>query len=89
MLLIHLGDLSVAASGKQVIELKEKQVSDIMTPLDKVFMVDYNDKLDFDQLAKIMECGHSRYRCATSPTNDIYEVCIPILALLCALGLSL
>lgn len=45
---------------QQVIELKERQVSDIMTPLDKVFMVDYNDKLDFDQLAKIMECGHSR-----------------------------
>ena len=59
VLLIHLGDLSVAASGKQVIELKEKQVSDIMTPLDKVFMVDYNDKLE---LAKIMECGHQGAR---------------------------
>ena len=58
-----LQDLNVGALGKQVIELKERQVSDIMTPLDKVFMVDYNDKLDFDQLAKIMECGHSRYRC--------------------------
>ena len=42
-----------------MIELKEKQVSDIMTPLDKVFMVDYNDKLE---LAKIMECGHQGAR---------------------------
>lgn len=44
----------------QVIELKEKKVTDIMTPLEQVFAIEYSAKLDFEQLARIMECGHSR-----------------------------
>eukprot|EP00656_Telonema_subtile_P033873 TRINITY_DN3791_c0_g4_i4.p1 TRINITY_DN3791_c0_g4~~TRINITY_DN3791_c0_g4_i4.p1 ORF type:complete len:596 (+),score=156.60 TRINITY_DN3791_c0_g4_i4:115-1902(+) len=44
----------------QVIEMQEKKVTDILTPLDQVFGMEYNAKLDFEQLAAIMECGHSR-----------------------------
>lgn len=44
----------------KVIEMQEKAVVDIITPLEQVIGIEYNAKLDFEQLAAIMECGHSR-----------------------------
>lgn len=53
-------DVDETAIMCSVLELKDKMVADIMTPLEKVFAIEYNTKLDFEQLEKLMECCHSR-----------------------------
>ena len=41
-------------------QLKEKVVRDVMTPIEKVFMIDYNEKLTFELRSKISENGYTR-----------------------------
>ncbi|KAI1796383.1 hypothetical protein LXA43DRAFT_937264 [Ganoderma leucocontextum] len=42
------------------LDLQEKVVRQAMTPLDKVFMLSINSKLDFDTMKRIGDTGHSR-----------------------------
>ena len=42
------------------LDLQEKVVRQAMTPLDKVFMLSINSKLDFDTMKLIGDTGHSR-----------------------------
>jgi len=53
-------DTDEASMMCHVVELRETMVADIMTPLESVFSIEYSAKLDFELLARIMECGHSR-----------------------------
>ncbi len=56
------GDLqsdTVAIIGA-TLDLQEKVVRQAMTPLDKVFMLSINSKLDFDTMKRIGDTGHSR-----------------------------
>ena len=41
-------------------QLKEKVVKDVMTPIEKVFMIDYNERLTFELISKISEKGFTR-----------------------------
>ena len=42
------------------LDLQEKVVKQAMTPIDKVFMLDIETKLDYDTMKKIGDTGHSR-----------------------------
>lgn len=42
------------------LDLQEKVVKQAMTPIDKVFMLNVDSKLDYDTMKKISETGHSR-----------------------------
>lgn len=42
------------------LSLIKKTVFDIMTPIEDVFMLDYNDVLNFETMTKIMKKGYSR-----------------------------
>ena len=42
------------------LDLQEKVVRQAMTPIDKVFMLNIDSKLDYDTIKKISETGHSR-----------------------------
>ena len=42
------------------LDLQEKVVKQAMTPMDKVFMLNIDTKLDYDMMKKISETGHSR-----------------------------
>jgi metal transporter CNNM len=58
----HGGDLkhdTVAIIGA-TLDLQEKVVSQAMTPIDDVFMLDIESKLDYNLLKKVVESGHSR-----------------------------
>jgi len=41
-------------------QLKEKMVKDVMTPIEKVFMIDANEKLTFELRSRISENGYTR-----------------------------
>ncbi|KAL0476284.1 hypothetical protein AKO1_010896 [Acrasis kona] len=45
---------------KGALQLSEKTVENIMTPIDKVFMVNADDVLEYDIIKKIYDHGHSR-----------------------------
>ncbi|EKM54434.1 uncharacterized protein PHACADRAFT_123492 [Phanerochaete carnosa HHB-10118-sp] len=69
------GDLkmdTVAIIGA-TLDLQEKVVRQAMTPMDKVFMLNIDTKLDRDTMKRISETGHSRI-----PVYD--EVDVPIVA---------
>lgn len=42
------------------LDLQEKVAKQAMTPIDKVFMLDIESKLDIDTMRKIYNTGHSR-----------------------------
>ena len=42
------------------LDLQEKCIGNIMTPLEKVFMLEISTKLDFETLKKVYSSGHSR-----------------------------
>ena len=42
------------------LDLQEKVVKQAMTPIDKVFMLNYDCKLDYDTMKRIADTGHSR-----------------------------
>ncbi|KAI0789098.1 hypothetical protein C8Q75DRAFT_170844 [Abortiporus biennis] len=69
------GDLkkdTVAIIGA-TLDLQEKVVRQAMTPIEKVFMLSINDKLDHDTMQRVAETGHSRV--------PIYEeVEVPVVA---------
>ncbi|THU76410.1 DUF21-domain-containing protein [Dendrothele bispora CBS 962.96] len=70
----HGGDLktdTVTIIGA-TLDLQEKVVSQAMTPIDEVFMLDIESKLDYNLLKKIVESGHSRvpvYELADAPVD--------------------
>ncbi|KZT30314.1 DUF21-domain-containing protein [Neolentinus lepideus HHB14362 ss-1] len=67
----HGGDLktdTVTIIGA-TLDLQEKVVEQAMTPLDKVFMLNIDTKLDYIMLKRICETGHSRI-----PVYDEIEV---------------
>eukprot|EP01113_Clastostelium_recurvatum_P035190 TRINITY_DN486_c0_g1_i2.p1 TRINITY_DN486_c0_g1~~TRINITY_DN486_c0_g1_i2.p1 ORF type:complete len:554 (+),score=134.04 TRINITY_DN486_c0_g1_i2:68-1729(+) len=45
---------------KGALDMKEKSVHDCLTPADKIFAVNIDDRLDRDMLIKIVESGHHR-----------------------------
>ncbi|KXN84678.1 hypothetical protein AN958_12056 [Leucoagaricus sp. SymC.cos] len=58
----HGGDLktdTVTIIGA-TLDLQEKVVRQAMTPIDDVFMLSINSKLDYDLMKKICQTGHSR-----------------------------
>ncbi|KAJ7072531.1 hypothetical protein C8F01DRAFT_1104276 [Mycena amicta] len=58
----HGGDLNVDTVTiiGATLDLQEKVVRDAMTPIENVFMVDIESRLDYDLLKKIVASGHSR-----------------------------
>ncbi|KLO16860.1 DUF21-domain-containing protein [Schizopora paradoxa] len=54
------------------LDLQDKTVRHAMTPIEKVFMLSINAKLDYDTLRKICETGHSRI-----PVYEETEVTVP------------
>ncbi|KDQ13557.1 hypothetical protein BOTBODRAFT_33567 [Botryobasidium botryosum FD-172 SS1] len=59
---IHGGDLqsdTVAIVGG-ALDFQEKIVSDAMTPIEQVFMLSIEAKLDYEVLARVVKSGHSR-----------------------------
>lgn len=42
------------------LEFKDRHIKDIMVPLDRVFMVEAGDELDFETMAAIYSSGFSR-----------------------------
>ncbi|EGG14553.1 Ancient conserved domain protein 2 [Cavenderia fasciculata] len=43
-----------------VLDFSQKKVAQVMTPLDRVFMLDISTKLDYTTMTSILENGHSR-----------------------------
>ena len=73
---IHGGDLkhdTVAIIGA-TLDLQEKVVRQAMTPIDDVFMLSIDSKLDYALLKKICETGHSRV-----PVYEEVDVPVPVL----------
>lgn len=54
------------------LDLQDKTVRQAMTPIDKVFMLHIDSKLDYDTLRRICSTGHSRI-----PVYEEVEVSIP------------
>lgn len=54
------------------LDLQDKTVRQAMTPIEKVFMLSINAKLDYETLRKICETGHSRI-----PVYEDTEVTVP------------
>ena len=55
----HFDPNTVAIIGGAFL-LKEKCVKDVMTPIEKVFMINYNDSMTYELIGKIYESGVSR-----------------------------
>jgi metal transporter CNNM len=53
-------DESQARVIEGALRFDDKTVRDVMTPLDKVFMLEADDLLDYDTIANIYRAGHSR-----------------------------
>mmetsp|Transcript_11259 Transcript_11259/g.27702 ORF Transcript_11259/g.27702 Transcript_11259/m.27702 type:complete len:637 (-) Transcript_11259:620-2530(-) len=59
---------------KGVLQLGKKTVKDIMTPIDKVFMLDINARMDYKNMAKILAKGHSRIPVFDGDRDNIYKL---------------
>ncbi|PPR03590.1 hypothetical protein CVT26_006131 [Gymnopilus dilepis] len=73
----HGGDLksdTVTIIGA-TLDLQEKVVKQAMTPIDQVFMLSIDSKLDYDLLKKICQTGHSRI-----PVYEEVEVPVSVVA---------
>ncbi|KAG6886863.1 hypothetical protein C0995_003873 [Termitomyces sp. Mi166 len=71
----HGGDLkgdTVTIIGA-TLDLQEKVVRQAMTPIEDVFMLSIDSKLDYDLLKKIVQTGHSRV-----PVYEEIEVQVPV-----------
>jgi metal transporter CNNM len=53
------------------LEFKDRHIKDIMMPLDRVFMISANEKLDFETMAVIYSSGFSRIPVYENVRNDI------------------
>ncbi|XP_011303756.1 metal transporter CNNM4 [Fopius arisanus] len=53
------------------LELKKKTVSDVMTKIEDVYMLDYNAVLDFETVSEIMKSGFSRIPVYEGERNNI------------------
>lgn len=60
---------AVILSG--VLDFAQKKLDQIMTPLDKVFMLDIEQRLDYATLTSIMDNGHSRVPVYEGERNNI------------------
>jgi metal transporter CNNM len=54
-----------------VLDFNQRKVKEIMTPLDKVFMLDVNSKLDFETIVKIQQKGFSRIPVYESTIDNV------------------
>lgn len=54
-----------------VLDFAQKHLEQIMTPLDKVFMLDIEQRLDYNTLTSIMDNGHSRVPVYEGERNNI------------------
>lgn len=61
-------DESQARVIEGALRFDDKTVQDVMTPLDKVYMLEEDDLLDYDTIADIYRAGHSRI--PVHKTND-------------------
>jgi metal transporter CNNM len=52
-------------------QFKEKKVSEVMTPIDKVKMISVNDHLDFATVSDLFKSGYSRVPVYNRDRNDI------------------
>ncbi|KAH8929463.1 DUF21-domain-containing protein [Atractiella rhizophila] len=52
------------------LDLQGKSVKDAMTPIDKVFMLNINSKLDFETLGAVLKSGHSRVPVYEETVNE-------------------
>jgi CBS domain containing-hemolysin-like protein len=57
----------ITVSG--ALDFESKTVFDAMTPIDKVFMLRIDAKLDYETLARVVRSGHSRV-----PVFEVVEV---------------
>jgi len=56
------------------LEFWEKQVYEIMTPLERVFMLELNEVLDFETMKAVFQCGHSRLPVYSEDRSNIQGV---------------
>lgn len=61
------------------LEFKDRLIKDIMLPLDRVFMIEANDSLDFETMAAIYSSGFSRIPVYENERNNIIGKKISIL----------
>mmetsp|Transcript_26218 Transcript_26218/g.46507 ORF Transcript_26218/g.46507 Transcript_26218/m.46507 type:complete len:697 (-) Transcript_26218:272-2362(-) len=59
---------------KGVLQLAKKTVRDIMTPMDQVFMLDINSRMDYKSMARILSKGHSRIPVYDGDIDNIYKL---------------
>ena len=80
----HGGDLqsdTVTMVGG-ALDFQEKIVKDAMTPIDDVFMLSVDSRLDYEILAKVVRSGHSRvpvYEPYTEGNGTVTKAIIGIL----------
>mmetsp|Transcript_12509 Transcript_12509/g.18679 ORF Transcript_12509/g.18679 Transcript_12509/m.18679 type:complete len:613 (+) Transcript_12509:22-1860(+) len=70
------GDLNneEAKMLKGVLHMYKKTVRQIMTPIEKVYMLDINSRMDFKTMANILAKGHSRVPVYDGDENNIYKL---------------
>ena len=61
---------------KGVLDFAQRTVGDVMTPLDAVFCIDIDAKLDFKTLAIMFKTGHSRIPVYDGDKNNLVAVLI-------------
>mmetsp|Transcript_14858 Transcript_14858/g.24190 ORF Transcript_14858/g.24190 Transcript_14858/m.24190 type:complete len:706 (+) Transcript_14858:190-2307(+) len=59
---------------KGVLQLGKTTVEKIMTPIDQVFMLDVNARMDYKTMAKILAKGHSRIPVYDGDINNVYKL---------------
>jgi metal transporter CNNM len=74
LLQIHVAenalDKDTAKTMTGALQYKEMSVRDVMTPLQNVFMLKTDEKLNFETIAKIFKTGYSRI-----PVYEVSKVC--------------
>ena len=58
-----------AAMLTGVLEYKHMTVKDVMTDLDKVYMIELNTKMTFSVLMEIYKSGFTRFRVSLAPAR--------------------
>uniref|UniRef100_A0A7S2XFU7 CNNM transmembrane domain-containing protein n=1 Tax=Lotharella oceanica TaxID=641309 RepID=A0A7S2XFU7_9EUKA len=59
---------------KGVLQLAKKTVCEIMTPIDEVFMLDINARMDFKNMERILAKGHSRIPVYDGDKDNVYKL---------------
>jgi len=78
LLKVTQGDMDLVKDEVNIIagalELSKKTVSNIMTKLEDVYMLEYSSTLDFDQMNEIMKTGYSRIPVYEKERTNIISV---------------